>query len=52
MEDDPDPDDESHLSEEQQEAKKDFRKRRQQHYNEFQAVRLARQLMADEDEED
>jgi len=34
------------------EKKRAFVKRRKMHYNEFQAVKLARQLIADEDDDD
>ena len=40
------------LSEAQRKAKLDFERRRKAHYNEFEAVRRARQLMEQEEDED
>ena len=40
------------LSPEEREARKNFEQKRKSHYNEFQAVKMARQLMAEDDDED
>lgn len=40
------------LSKEEQEKKVEFQDRRKSHYNEFQMVKLARQMMENDEEED
>ena len=40
------------LSPEDRERRKSFESKRKAHYNEFYAVKMARQLMEDEDEDD
>lgn len=40
------------LSPEQREARNNFEQKRKSHYNEFQAVKMARQLMVEDDEDD
>uniref|UniRef100_A0A915HRM3 Uncharacterized protein n=1 Tax=Romanomermis culicivorax TaxID=13658 RepID=A0A915HRM3_ROMCU len=42
--------DDDELSEEQKERKRQFELKRKKHYNEFQAVKLAKQLLAQQDE--
>lgn len=43
---------EEELSEEQKKRKLEFQRRRKAHYNEFEAVKLARKLIEEEDEDD
>uniref|UniRef100_A0A182QAM6 Protein phosphatase inhibitor 2 n=1 Tax=Anopheles farauti TaxID=69004 RepID=A0A182QAM6_9DIPT len=51
-EDDDDEEEEEELSEEQKKRKLEFERRRKAHYNEFEAVKLARKLIEEDDEED
>ncbi|XP_035906924.1 protein phosphatase inhibitor 2 [Anopheles stephensi] len=50
--DDDDDDEEEELTEEQKKRKLEFERRRKAHYNEFEAVKLARKLIEEDDEED
>lgn len=43
---------EEELSEEQKRRKKEFERRRKMHYNEFEAVKLARKLIEEEEDDD
>ncbi|XP_055628725.1 protein phosphatase inhibitor 2 isoform X2 [Toxorhynchites rutilus septentrionalis] len=51
-EDEESPEEEEELTEEQKKQKLEFARRRKAHYNEFEAVRLARKLIEEEDEDD
>uniref|UniRef100_A0A182NJI1 Protein phosphatase inhibitor 2 n=1 Tax=Anopheles dirus TaxID=7168 RepID=A0A182NJI1_9DIPT len=51
-EDDDDDEEEEELTEEQKKRKHEFERRRKAHYNEFEAVKLARKLIEEDDEED
>ena len=44
--------DESLLTEEEKQRKRDFLRRRKAHYNEFEAIKLARQLIEEDEEDD
>uniref|UniRef100_A0A182T8A4 Protein phosphatase inhibitor 2 n=1 Tax=Anopheles maculatus TaxID=74869 RepID=A0A182T8A4_9DIPT len=50
--DDDDDEEEEELTEEQKKRKLEFERRRKAHYNEFEAVKLARKLIEEDDEED
>jgi protein phosphatase inhibitor 2 len=51
-EDDDDEEDDTDLTDAQKLHKKEFQNRRKAHYNEFEAVRLARKLIEEEDEDE
>lgn len=44
--------DDTQLSDEQKQHKLEFERRRKAHYNEFEAIKLARKLIEEEDEDD
>ncbi|XP_041771314.1 protein phosphatase inhibitor 2 isoform X3 [Anopheles merus] len=50
--DDDDEEEEEELTEEQKKRKQEFERRRKAHYNEFEAIKLARKLIEEDDEED
>ncbi|XP_053662958.1 protein phosphatase inhibitor 2 [Anopheles marshallii] len=50
--DDDDEEEEEELTEEQKKRKLEFERRRKAHYNEFEAVKLARKLIEEDDEEE
>ncbi|XP_315832.5 protein phosphatase inhibitor 2 isoform X1 [Anopheles gambiae] len=52
LDDDDDEEEEEELTEEQKKRKLEFERRRKAHYNEFEAIKLARKLIEEDDEED
>lgn len=50
--DDSSEDEDEELTEEQKQHKLEFERRRKAHYNEFEAIKLARKLIEEEDEDD
>lgn len=51
-EEDSSDDEDEHLNDEQKQKKLEFERRRKSHYNEFEAIKLARKLIEEEDEDD